>query len=128
MPLYWSAYKARRARRVGDPDKEEEMLKSRSPVHFVDKIKAPVLIAHGANDVRVVAAESEQMVKAMRKANKAVEYFVYDDEGHSLSIPSNKIHFYAKAEEFLAKYLGGRFEPPGEIGAPAAASEMLRLQ
>jgi dienelactone hydrolase len=95
---------------------------------FVDKIKAPVLIAHGANDVRVVAAESEQMVEAMLKANKAVEHFVYDDEGHSLSIPSNKIHFYAKAEEFLAKYLGGRFEPPGEIGAPAAASEMLRSQ
>jgi dipeptidyl aminopeptidase/acylaminoacyl peptidase len=127
-PLYWSVHGPIRARRVGDPEKEEEMLKSRSPVYFVDKIKAPVLIAHGANDVRVVAAESEQMVKAMRKANKAVEYFVYDNEGHSLFLPSNKFHFYAKAEEFFAKHLGGRFEPPGETGASAAASEMLKPQ
>jgi dipeptidyl aminopeptidase/acylaminoacyl peptidase len=121
VPLYWSAYKAQRARRVGDPVKEEEMLKSRSPLYFVDKITAPVLIAHGANDVRVVAAESEQMVQAMRGANKPVEYFIYDDEGHSLFLPANKFHFYAKAEEFLAKHLGGRFEPAGELRTRAAA-------
>jgi dipeptidyl aminopeptidase/acylaminoacyl peptidase len=71
-----------------------------------------VLIAHGTNDVRVVAAGSEQMVEAMRKANKPVEYFVYRNEGHSLFLPSNKYLFYAKAAEFLAKHVGGRFEPP----------------
>lgn len=114
VPLYWSAYRAQRVRRVGDPEKEEEMLKSRSPVYFVDQIKAPILISHGTNDVRVVAAESEQMVQAMRSANKPVEYFVYDDEGHSLFLPANKFHFYAKAEEFLAKHLGGRFQPVAE--------------
>jgi hypothetical protein len=65
------------------------------------------------NDVRVVAAESEQMVQAMRSANKPVEYFTYDDEGHSLFLPANKFHFYAKAEEFFAKHLGGRFEAAG---------------
>jgi dipeptidyl aminopeptidase/acylaminoacyl peptidase len=120
VPLYWSVHGPIRARRVGDPEKEEEMLKSRSPVFFVDKIKAPVLIAHGANDVRVVAAESEQMVQAMRKADKTVEYFVYEDEGHSLFLATNKFHFYAKTEEFLAKHLAGRFEPPDETGASAA--------
>jgi dipeptidyl aminopeptidase/acylaminoacyl peptidase len=123
VPLYWSVSRNQRARRIGDPDKDEEMLKSRSPVYFVDKIKAPLLIAHGTNDVRVVAAESEQMVEAMRKANKQVEYFVYDDEGHSLFLPGNRFHFYAKAEEFLAKHLGGRFEPPSEIGGSAALND-----
>ena len=121
VPLYWSAYRAQRLRRVGDPDKEEEMLRSRSPLYFVDQIKAPILIAHGANDVRVVAAESEQMVQAMRGANKPVEYFVYDDEGHSLFLPANKFHFYAKAEEFLAKHLGGRFETAAELRARTEA-------
>ncbi len=120
VPLYWSAARAQRLRRVGDPDKDQEMLKSRSPVFFVDQIKAPILISHGANDVRVVAAESEQMVQAMRSANKPVEYFTYEDEGHSLFLPANKFHFYAKAEEFLAKHLGGRFEPAAEISAPSA--------
>jgi dipeptidyl aminopeptidase/acylaminoacyl peptidase len=49
-----------------------------------------------------------------------VEYFVYEDEGHSLFLPANKFHFYAKAEEFLARHLGGRFELMDESGASAA--------
>jgi dipeptidyl aminopeptidase/acylaminoacyl peptidase len=125
-PAYWSITRDIRARRVGDPDKEEEMLKSRSPFYFVDNIKAPLLIAHGANDVRVVAAESTQMVEAMLKANKPVEYFVYDDEGHSLFLPGNKYHFYTKAEEFLARHLSGRFEPTKETDpAPAHRSSEM---
>ena len=54
-PPYWS--KARFRARVGDPQKEADMLKSRSPLFHVDKIRAPLLLAHGANDVRV---ESER--------------------------------------------------------------------
>ena len=60
------------------------------------------------------------LARARRKADKAVEYFVYDDEGHSLFLPANKFHFYAKTEEFLARHLAGRFEPPDEAGASAA--------
>jgi dipeptidyl aminopeptidase/acylaminoacyl peptidase len=117
-PPYWS--KARFRVRVGDPKKDEDLLKSRSPLFHVDRIKAPLLIVHGANDVRVKSSESEQMVAAMREANKPVEYILYEDEGHRQWRPENKSHFYAKAEEFLAKYLGGRFEPftetPGHTG------------
>jgi dipeptidyl aminopeptidase/acylaminoacyl peptidase len=112
-PPYWS--KARFRTRVGDPKKDEEVLKSRSPLFNVEKIQAPLLIVHGANDVRVKASESEQMVAAMRQANKPVEYILYQDEGHRQWRPENKFHFYAKAEEFLAKHLGGRFEPTSEI-------------
>jgi acetyl esterase/lipase len=118
-PPYWRAYRILFPRRVGDPITEQDFLKSRSPLFFVDRIKAPLLIGHSANDVRVVAQESEQMVEAMRKANKPVQYVLYDDEGHSLRRPENKLHFYAKAEEFLARYLGGRFEPEGEISGHA---------
>lgn len=114
-PPYWAPFRGLDARRVGDPEKEEEFLKSRSPLFFADRIKAPLLIAHGKNDVRVVVAESDQMVEAMRKANKAVEYVAYDDEGHQLRRSENKFHFYAKAEEFLAKHLGGRFEAASEV-------------
>jgi dipeptidyl aminopeptidase/acylaminoacyl peptidase len=102
-------------RRVGDPDKEEDFLRSRSPLFFVDRIQVPLLIGQGANDVRVAQAESDQIVDAMRRANKPVEYVVYTDEGHRLARPENRLHFFAKAEAFLAKYLGGRFEPLGEI-------------
>ncbi len=51
----------------------------------------------------------------MRKADKPVEYVLYTDEGHGFARPENRLHFYALAEEFLAKHLGGRFEPIGEI-------------
>jgi dipeptidyl aminopeptidase/acylaminoacyl peptidase len=114
-PAYWSLYKVMFRVRVGDPQKEEELLKSRSPLFHVDAIKAPLLIAHGSNDARVVAAQSEQIVAAMRKADKSVEYLIYEDEGHREWKPESKFHFYAKTEEFLARYLGGRFEPSGNL-------------
>jgi len=122
-PVYWSPVTPAFTRRIGDPKTEEEMLKSRSPLFFTDRIKAPLLIGHGVNDVRVVVNESEQMVEAMRIENKAVEYVVYGDEGHSIAWPENKFHFYAKAEEFLAKHLGGRFEPEGEITGHAGVTK-----
>jgi len=110
-------------RRVGDPNKDEEFLKSRSPLFFVDRIKAPLLIGQGANDVRVTQTESDQIVAALRQANKPVEYIVYTDEGHWLARPENRLHFFAKAEEFLAKYLGGRFEPVGDIKGHAGVTK-----
>jgi dipeptidyl aminopeptidase/acylaminoacyl peptidase len=51
----------------------------------------------------------------MKQADKPVEYVLYTDEGHGFARPENRLHFYAVAEEFLAKYLGGRFEPVGEM-------------
>jgi dipeptidyl aminopeptidase/acylaminoacyl peptidase len=115
IPPYWGPMKEMFAKRVGDPVKDEEFLKSRSPLFKVDQIKAPLLIGQGANDPRVKQAESDQIAEALRKANKKVEYIVYTDEGHGFARPENRLHFYAKAEEFLATYLGGRSEPLGEI-------------
>ena len=115
IPPYWEPLKANFYYRVGNLETEEEFLKSRSPLFFVDRITKPLLIAQGANDPRVKQAESEQIVEAMQKANKPVEYALYTDEGHGFARPENRLHFYAIAEEFLAKYLGGRCEPLGDI-------------
>ncbi len=115
IPPYWAPMKAMFAHRLGDMETEADFLKSRSPLFFADKIEKPLLIGQGANDPRVKQAESEQIVDAMRQANKPVEYILYTDEGHGFARPENRLHFYAKAEEFLAKYLGGRFEPVGDI-------------
>jgi len=90
------------------------LLRSRSPLYFTDRVQSPLLIAHGANDVRVVVAESEQIVERLRSANKPVEYFVYEDEGHGINRAENRHHFFAKAEEFFSKHLGGRFESASE--------------
>jgi dipeptidyl aminopeptidase/acylaminoacyl peptidase len=115
IPPYWEPMKAMMYHRVGNLETEPEFLKSISPLFFVDRIQKPLLIAQGANDPRVKEAESEQIVNAMKQAGKPVEYVLYTDEGHGFARPENRLHFYAIAEEFLAKYLGGRFEPAGNI-------------
>lgn len=115
IPPYWAPFKAMWAKQVGDPDTEEDFLKSRSPITFVDRIRSPLLIGHGKNDARVNQAESEQIVATMKSAGKPVQYVLYPDEGHGLGRAENRMHFNALTEQFLAKYLGGRAEPMGEI-------------
>src|SRR6185437_15320563 len=108
IPPYWEPLRATFARRLGVIERDEAFLKSRSPLFFVDRIRVPLLIAQGVHDPRVKQAESDQIVEAMRKANKPVQYLVYTDEGHGFARPENRLHFYARAEAFLARYLGGR--------------------
>lgn len=115
IPPYWEPLRANFYHRVGNLETEPEFLKSRSPLFFVDRIVKPLLIGQGANDPRVKQAESEQIVGAMKTAKKPVEYVLYSDEGHGFARPENRLHFYAIAEDFLAKYLGGRCEPVGDI-------------
>lgn len=115
IPPYWEPIKAQMYHRIGNMETEEEFLKSRSPLFFIDRIQKPLLIGQGANDPRVKQAESDQIVEAMREAGKPVEYVLYPDEGHGFARPENRLHFYAVAEEFLAKYLGGRCEPIADI-------------
>ncbi|MDE5102462.1 MAG: S9 family peptidase [Trichodesmium sp. St19_bin2] len=115
IPPYWKPLKRVFSHRMGDIETEPEFLRSRSPLFFVDKIQKPLLIGQGANDPRVKESESEQIVQAMKDAGKPVEYVLYEDEGHGFARPENRLHFYAIAEEFLAKYLGGKFEPAGSI-------------
>jgi len=108
IPPYWSTILATFHKRMGD---SEAVLNEESPLFKADQIKAPLLIGQGANDPRVNKAESDQIVAAMRKNNKPVQYYVFPDEGHGFARPANNMAFNAASEEFLAKYLGGRFEP-----------------
>jgi dipeptidyl aminopeptidase/acylaminoacyl peptidase len=76
----------------------------------VDDIGIPVLIAQGENDPRVKRAESEQIVEAMKEHGIDHEYAMYENEGHGLTKPENRLDFYHRADRFLAKHLGGRAE------------------
>ena len=73
----------------------------------------PILIAQGMKDVRVVAAESEQMVTVLKQKGVPVTYVTFPDEGHGFVRPENRLAFYAVVEAFLAKHLGGRYQPVG---------------
>jgi len=110
IPPYWAPLIGTFHRRVGNPDTEPEFLQSRSPLFKVDQIKIPMLIAQGANDPRVKQAEAEQIVAAMQSKGIDYEYMLFPDEGHGFARPENRLKFYAAAERFLAKHLGGRYE------------------
>ncbi len=110
IPPYWAPMKAQLYKRVGNPETDQEFLWSRSPLSRARDIRIPLLIAQGANDPRVKQAESEQIVAALDEAGIDHEYMLFPDEGHGFAKPENRLKFYAAAERFLAKYLGGRFE------------------
>jgi dipeptidyl aminopeptidase/acylaminoacyl peptidase len=110
VPPYWAPMIAQFHRRVGDPAADADFLWSRSPLSRVHDIRIPLLIAQGANDPRVKQAESEQIVAALREAGIDYEYLLFPDEGHGFAKPENRLRFYAAAEQFLARHLGGRAE------------------
>jgi len=116
MPPYWQPQIELLATRVGNHRTEDgrSFLSERSPLTYVDRIENPLLIAHGANDPRVKQAESDQIAHAMQERNISVTYLLYPDEGQEFTRPENELSFYAVTEAFLAKHLGGRYEPIGD--------------
>lgn len=110
IPPYWTAYLARIYEMIGHPEKDEEFLKSRSPLFKVDAIKIPLFIAQGGQDVRVKQEESEQIVTELKKRCIPHEYLLFPEEGHGFSNADNRLLFYQKAEKFLASHLGGSYQ------------------
>jgi dipeptidyl aminopeptidase/acylaminoacyl peptidase len=110
FPPYWKLWIDRWRNYVGNPDdpKDEADLAARSPINFIDRIKRPLLVAQGVNDVRVIRENSDRLVEEMRKRNLPVEYIVFDDEGHRIQKPGNQWLLAQRMEAFLAKHLGGR--------------------
>ena len=106
MPPYWELYRSMMYEMVGHPEKDKKLLASASPLLHIDKIKAPLFIAQGANDPRVVKAESDQIVAALKNAGIDVPYMVKDDEGHGFYNEENQFDFYREMEKFLTKHIG----------------------
>ncbi|MCP2266892.1 alpha/beta fold hydrolase [Promicromonospora thailandica] len=97
-------------RYIGDPDDPQQRadMLARSPISRVDDITAPVLLIHGANDVRVAPGNSERIVDALRSRGAEVEYLLNENEGHWFINQDSNIELYRTLERFLARHLGGR--------------------
>jgi dipeptidyl aminopeptidase/acylaminoacyl peptidase len=116
IPPYWGPWFSIWKNRLGDPDTEagRAFLAERSPLSHIERATKPILIAQGVQDVRVVPAESEQMVRALKEKGVPVTYITFRDEGHGFVRPENRLACGAVAEAFLAKHLGGRYQPIGD--------------
>ena len=112
MPPTMESERTRVYKRVGDPTTAEgrAQLIRQSPLTHADRIKTPLLIVQGANDVRVKKRQADQIVISLRDRGFPVEYVVAPDEGHGFARPVNVMATLAMAEKFLAKYLGGRYQ------------------
>lgn len=102
--------------RVGDPNTEEgaELLKAHSPTTYIENIKNPLLLTTGSLDERVPQSQADDFAKALDDAGKEVVYFYYPEEVHDYRQPESWISFWAIAEDFLHKHVGGRKEPRKE--------------
>ncbi|TMF22919.1 MAG: S9 family peptidase [Chloroflexi bacterium] len=95
-----------RAAEYGDPVKDADFLESISPLNFLERIRAPLLVIHGANDPRVPVEEAEQLVSALRARDRKVEYLRYEDEGHGLAKAKNRADAWPKVVAFFERQLG----------------------
>ena len=105
LPPYWELGRQMMYEMIGNPETEKELLEAASPLFHIDKIKAPLLVAQGANDPRVKQAESDQIVDALKAKGIDVPYILKEDEGHGFYNEENQFDFYQEMEKFLNKHL-----------------------
>jgi len=105
IPPYWKPYLEMLYEMVGHPERDERRFRETSPYFNADRIRAPLLVAQGANDPRVRKAESDQIVDALRERGIDVEYIVKENEGHGFHLEENRFEFYRAIERFLERHL-----------------------
>lgn len=100
VPDHW---KPIMERWLGDPIKDKERLTKDSPITYLEQMIKPMLVIQGANDPRVVKAESDQIVAALKEKGVEVEYLVMEDEGHGFSRKENEMKAYQMILDFLER-------------------------
>ena len=84
-----------------------------SPLLRFDQIETPLLIGQGALDGDLVP--SEAIFSPLERLEKAVEYRIYEGEGHVIKQRSNVLDFWRRRLEFLAEHLDLEVDAHGAI-------------
>jgi dipeptidyl aminopeptidase/acylaminoacyl peptidase len=105
IPPWWESYRVALYKEMGNPETQQDMLKSMSPLFHVNNIVRPLIVLQGTNDPRVLKIESDEMVEAVKKNNVPVEYVVFPDEGHGFAKIGNEVQGYSAILQFLDRYL-----------------------
>ena len=96
---------------MGDLVANKARYEERSPINFVDQIKAPLYLLAGGNDPRCPKTEAQQVVDAVKKRGGVAEYKVYENEGHGFARVENQIDAYKRVADFLISHV-----PPADCG------------
>jgi dipeptidyl aminopeptidase/acylaminoacyl peptidase len=90
---------------MGDPVKNKALYEERSPINYVDQIKAPLLLLAGGHDPRCPKSETQQVVDAIKKRGGTVDSKVYENEGHGFARVENQIDAYKRVADFLLAHV-----------------------
>lgn len=93
-------------REYGDPATQKDLLRQLSPLHKIDRVKAPLLVLHGANDTNVPLVEAEQVAAELKKRNVPVESVIFPDEGHGFRKIPNRVRSTVEIVRWFARHLG----------------------
>ena len=96
------------ATQMGTPTADPKLFQERSPITYLDGIKAPLLIFQGANDTNVPKAESERLYQTLKDKGRDVELVIYPDEGHGFTKRNNRIDYLTRLVDFFVEKLGAR--------------------
>ncbi|MFQ5491318.1 MAG: alpha/beta fold hydrolase [Phycisphaerae bacterium] len=107
IPPWWASFRDALYAEMGDPAIDEDRLRRISPLFHAANIVKPLLVVQGANDPRVLQAESDELVAAARKNGTPVEYVLFPDEGHGFRKKANRIKASEAFVKFLDQYLRG---------------------
>lgn len=100
---------------IGD-DADRAFFRSISPITYVDQVRDPVMVIHGANDPRDPVTESDQFVRAIRERGGTVEYLRFPDEGHGIRKLDNRIIAFRRIAAFLERALEASRPAVGDEG------------
>ena len=115
IPPYWESFRKALYDEMGDPTTADSVrLYEISPLFHTENVTKPLMVLQGANDVRVLQVESDEIVEGVKSNGVPVEYVVFDDEGHGFRKKENEIKGYGQIKEFLDQYLKGETETPTE--------------
>ncbi len=90
---------------MGDVVKNKALYEDRSPINFIDQIKAPLLLLAGGHDPRCPKSETQQVVDAIKKRGGTVDYKIYENEGHGFAKVENQIDAYKRVADFLQAHV-----------------------
>jgi dipeptidyl aminopeptidase/acylaminoacyl peptidase len=96
---------------IGDPVKDRKVYEDDSPITFIRKAKAPLLVLHGDNDIRVPKEEATQVVDILEKAGTVVAAHYYPNEGHGFFKRENQIDAIERTINWFDRYLKGTSRP-----------------
>ncbi len=117
FPPYWASQSAFIFQKFGDPKNPShaKYQHDRSPIHFVDAMKRPLLVVQGEKDPRVKQDQSDRIVQGLKRRRVPVHYLLLSNEGHGFTNTESVLRAYALTDRFLDRYV---FEDETRIDLP----------